>query len=46
MSAGMERTLEEVMKLRRRLESTVGRLEAEQKEFREMLRQLRKEETR
>jgi hypothetical protein len=46
MSAGMERTLDQVIKLRKRLESAVGRLEAEQKEFQGMLRQMRKEESR
>jgi hypothetical protein len=46
MSAEMERTLDTVMKLRKRLESTVGRLEAEQKGFQEMLRQTKNEKPR
>jgi hypothetical protein len=46
MSADMERTLDSVMTLRKRLASTVDRLEAEQKIFQGMLRKPGNKETR
>jgi hypothetical protein len=42
----MSAEMDQVMKLRKRLDSTVGRLEAEQKEFQEMLRLIKNEKTR
>jgi hypothetical protein len=46
MSAKNERTLTQVLKLRKRLESTVSRLEEEQKEFQDVLGLIRGKETR